>query len=107
MHKQVGMGIGDIRTLGKPMWCNGGVLTQNARDVGSIPALDTIFPISITPTTLVAVTMVLYKLCTVWLLNLSCVCLCKAIARVYIIVSIKRLTIPSVVVWTDLRQRAA
>ena len=33
---------GDIR---EPMWCNGSTLAQNARDVGSIPALGTLFPI--------------------------------------------------------------
>ena len=44
-------------------------LTLNTRDVGSIPALDVIFPIFITPMTLVSVTMILYKLRTVWLLN--------------------------------------
>ena len=32
------------------MWCNGSTLAQNVRDVGSIPALGTIFPISVTPT---------------------------------------------------------
>ena len=44
-------------------------LALNARDVCSIPTLGTIFPIFVTPTTLVAVTRVLYKLCAVWLLN--------------------------------------
>ena len=48
------------------------ILTWNARDVGSIPALCTIFPVFITPTTLVAVTMNLYKLHAVWFLNLPC-----------------------------------
>ncbi len=44
-------------TSGKPTWCNGSTLARNARDVGSSPALGTEFPIFITPTTLVAVTM--------------------------------------------------
>ena len=49
LHRQVGMGIGgDIR---EPMWCNGSTLARNARDVGLIPVLSTIFPIFITPTT--------------------------------------------------------
>ena len=50
------------------------ILAQHARDVGSIPALGTIFPIFITPMTLLAVTMILCKLYTIWLLNLPCVC---------------------------------
>ena len=37
-------------------------LAQNARDEGLIPILGAIFPIFITPTTLVAVTVILYKL---------------------------------------------
>ena len=36
-------------TSGKPMSCNGSTLAQNARDVDSIPALSTIFPIFISP----------------------------------------------------------
>ena len=62
-------------------------------------------PIFITPTKLVAMTMILYNLCTVWLLNLPCVCICKGIACMYVIVSIKRLTVPggmNVIVCTDL-----
>ena len=39
---------GDIREL---MWCNGSTLAQNARDVGSCPALDKVFPIFVTPMT--------------------------------------------------------
>ena len=51
LHIHVGMGInGDIR---EPMWCNGSTLAQNARDMGSILALCTIFPIYITPMTIV------------------------------------------------------
>ena len=61
----------------EPMWCNGRTL---ARDVGLSPALGRVFPNFITHTTLVAITMILYKLCAVCLLNLPCVCLCKAIA---------------------------
>ena len=37
-------------------------LALNARDMGSIPTPDTIFPMFITPSTLVAMTMILYKL---------------------------------------------
>ena len=77
-------------------------LAQPARDVGSILTLGTIFPIFITHMTLVAVTMILYKLCTVWLLNLP---LCEVTAFMHVIRSIERLTIPggtSVVVYTDL-----
>ena len=67
-------------------------LAQNARDVGSIPTLGIIFPIFITPMTLVAVTMILYKVSVVWLLNLPCVSKCKAHC-LYVSVSIKSLTI--------------
>ena len=66
---------------------------SDARDVGLSPTLGTVFPIFITPMTLVAMTMILYKL-LVWLLNLPCVCICQAIACMYVIVSIKRLRIP-------------
>ena len=40
-----------------------------------------------------AMAMILYKLCAVWLLNLPCVyiCVCKTIACMYVIVSIKNL----------------
>ena len=51
-------------------------LAQNGRDIGLIPTLGAIFPIFTTPTTLVDVTVILYKLYTVWLLNLPCV-LCR------------------------------
>ena len=37
---------------------------------------------------------ILHKLHDVWLLNLLCLCICMAIACMYAIVSIKRLTIP-------------
>ena len=62
-----------------------------ARDVGLSLALGTIFPVFITLTTLVIMTIILYKLHDVWLLNLPCICICKAIASMYVIVSIKRL----------------
>ena len=62
----------DIR---EPTWCNGNTLAQNAKDVGSSPALGTEFPIFVTPMTLVAVTIILYKLLAIWLLNLPCVCM--------------------------------
>ena len=68
-------------------------LTQNARDVSSIPALGTMFPIFITPTTLVAMTTIVYMLCMVWLLNLPCVCI-YVIACFYVLVSIQIFTIP-------------
>ena len=55
-------------------------LAWNDRGVRSIPALGTIFPIFITPMTLVAVTMILYKLYTVWLLSLPCVHACEVTA---------------------------
>ena len=78
------------------MWCNGSTLICNARDVGSIPALGTVFSIfhfHLTHDT-GAMNRILYKLCTVWLLNLPYVCICKVIACMYVIVSIKRLTSP-------------
>ena len=40
---------GDIM---EPIWCNCSTLAQNAIDVGSIPTLATLFPIFITPTSL-------------------------------------------------------
>ena len=49
LHRQVSMGI--VVTLGKPTWCNGSTLARNARDVGTSPALGTVFPIFSTPTT--------------------------------------------------------
>ena len=68
-------------------------LVQNVRDTGLILVLGTIFPIFITPITLVAMTMMLYKLCAVWLLNLPFMYIFKMTARMYVIVSIKTLTI--------------
>ena len=51
------------------MWYNCRTLAQNARDVCSNPALGTVFPIFVTPMTLIAVTMILYKLSTVCYVN--------------------------------------
>ena len=39
---------GDIREV---TWCNHSTLALNARDMGSIPFVGTLFPIFITPTT--------------------------------------------------------
>ena len=39
-------------------------------------AIDAIFPSFITPTTLIAVTIIKYKLCILWLLSLPCVGYC-------------------------------
>ena len=64
-------------------------LVRNERDIGSIPAQGAIFPIFITPTTLVAVTCFMYKFHTAWLLTLLCVCICKRIVNDYVTVSIK------------------
>ena len=47
LHRQVGVVI--VMTSGKPTWCNGSTLSWNARDVGSSPAVGTVFPIFITP----------------------------------------------------------
>ena len=66
-------------------------LGRNARDVHSISTLGKLFPIFIIPTTQVAAAM--YNLHSVWLLNLLSVCICKAIACMYVIVSVKILTI--------------
>ena len=53
-HRQVGVGrVGTSGSLGGIIVST---LSQNARDLGSIPTLGAIFPISITLTTLVAVT---------------------------------------------------
>ena len=64
-------------------------LAPNARDVGSIPAQGTTFPIFISPINLVTVTMILYKL-----LNLLYVCVCTVTACMYLIIHFKRLKIP-------------
>ena len=88
-HRQTGMDR--VMTSGSL----GGVMVskqiQNAKDVCSMTSLDTMFPIFITPSTLDAVIMIL--LCAVWVLNLPYVCLCKITVCVYVIVTIKRLTI--------------
>ena len=55
LHRQVGVGI--VVTPGKPMGCNASTLAWNAREVGSSPALGTVFPIFIPPTTMGAVTI--------------------------------------------------
>ena len=83
-HEQIDVGtVMASRSLGGVMVST---QTQNGRDMDLIPVVGAILPLVITPMILVAVTMILYKLCAVWLLNLPCVC--------KVIVSIKRLTIP-------------
>ena len=72
LHRQVGMS--SIVTTGSLVGVMVSTLAQNARGVGLIPALGTIVPIFITPVMLVAMAMILYKLCDVWLLNLPCAC---------------------------------
>ena len=71
-HIQVGMGR--IVTSGNLGGQIDSTLVWNARDVGPIHALGAIFPIFITPVTLVDMTKILYKLCDVWLLHLHVVC---------------------------------
>ena len=65
-------------------------LAWNA-NTNPIPALGTIFPIFITPMTLVVVTKIMYKLCSFWLFSLAYVYMCMATSCMYAIVSIKRL----------------
>ena len=50
-----------VVTLGKPTWCNGSTLAQNAKDVGLSHALGTVFPIFPlgTATSVVGVMMIL------------------------------------------------
>ena len=71
-------------------------LARNARNVEMIPALGAIVPIVMTSMIRVAKTMILYKLCAVYLLNLPhvvifTICLseeyiyCKVIACMYIV----------------------
>ena len=92
------------------MWCNASTLVWNARDMYSSPNLGTVFPMFITPATMVTMAMNLYKLHAVWLVNLPCVGICKAIACMYVIVSNKFKTYntkgTSVVVCTDLWERS-
>ena len=56
-------------------------LALDARDIGSIPTLGT-FPTFIPPTTVSKFARVRYKLCAVWLLNLSCMCIYKVTAYI-------------------------
>ena len=77
------MGVGG--NIREPMWYNRSTLAWNTRDMGSSPALDTVLPIFVTPVTLVGVTMMLYKLHAVWLLNhVYPVYICKATACMYV-----------------------
>ena len=97
--------MGRIMTSGSLGCVMLSTLAWNAREVGSILTLGTF----ITPKTLVAMTRILYKLCTVLSLNLRCVHVCEVNACMYVIVSIKRLTINSrersVVGCTDLSDK--
>ena len=78
LHRQVC--VGTVVTSGSLSSVIVSTPDQNAREVGAIPTLGAIFPIFITPMKLVAVTMILYKLRTVWLLNLPCVmCVCVCV----------------------------
>ena len=56
-------------------WCNGSTLDWNARDAGLMPTLGTIFPIFVSPITLVAVTIILYKLLCVVVEPTLCMCM--------------------------------
>ena len=80
LHRQVGVGI--VVTSGSLHGVMVSTLARTAKGVCSIPFLGTIFPIFITFMTLFAMTMILYKLHIVSLLNLLCmyVYICKAIA---------------------------
>ena len=91
-HRQVGISM--VQSSGTLYGVIVNILSWNARNVGSIPALGTIFPISMTPTTLVAAIMILYKLYAAWLLNILCVCICNNTACMFVIIEIERLTIP-------------
>ena len=70
------------------------ILTWNAIGVGSIPTLDTILHIFITPHNTGCRDHDPVKSCAVWLLNLPCVCKCKCTDCMCVIIIIKRLTIP-------------
>ena len=88
LHTQVGVGI--VVTSGKPMWCNGSKMAWNGRcGFDSCSGYNVSHFCHIHDTGLI-----LYKLHVVWLLNLPCVCVCKANAFMYVIVSINKLTIP-------------
>ena len=67
-------------------------LAQNARDVGSIPDLGALFPIYVRHLTLVAMTMIQAVCCMV--VEPTPVYVCTVTAYMYIVISIKRLTIP-------------
>ena len=85
------MGIsGDIRDA---TWCNGITLVQNARDVGSIPALSTIFPIFMT---LVLQPGSCKDMHCMVVEPTLCMYMCSAIACMYVIVNVstKTLSIP-------------
>ena len=86
------MGVGYSGNIREPTWCSGSTLAQNARDVGSSPTLGTVFHIFVTSTTLVTRTMIQDPVqatrCMVVELTL-----CMYIACMYVMVSIKRLTI--------------
>ena len=49
--------MGKVVTSGKPTWCNHSTLAWHASDMGLSPTVGTIFPIFITPMTLVAMTI--------------------------------------------------
>ena len=59
LHRQLGVGI--VVTSESICGVVISTLAWNVRDVGSIPTLSMIFPIFITPTTVVAVTRILCK----------------------------------------------
>ena len=81
-HRQVSMGwVVTSGSLSGVM----STLARNAIDVGSIPTLGAIFTIFITPMTLIAVTVILFQLHTVWLLNLPLVYICKITVFTYCI----------------------
>ena len=65
---------GDIR---EPTWGNASTLAWNARDVGSIPALSTIFPIFITPTTYIYVHMIY-----IYIYIYTCVYVCTFVGTI-------------------------
>ena len=71
------VGVGRVvtsKSLGGVMVCT---LAQNVTDVGSIPALDILFPILIT---LLPRQWCRDQLCAVWLLNLSSVCIYESVS---------------------------
>ena len=91
LHRQVG--VGWVVTSGSLRSEMVRTLPWNERDVGLIHVLGAIFPISITPMSFVALIMNLCKLCNVWLLNLSCVCVCQVSACIYVIISLSSLMV--------------